>query len=89
MCEFRDAEGRLHTIIDKIPVFTGKLLTQASLYPQAGSVRCEVLNNVQDSADHTLTRITIARPDHIESTVGVSEFVVLDSQVLNEADCMR
>ena len=39
-CEFVDAEGCCHTLIDKVPGFSAKLLDARSDYPQAGAVRC-------------------------------------------------
>jgi hypothetical protein len=80
-CEFIDADGRLHTIIDKVPMFTNGSLDSTSPYPHIGAARCEVLECFQDQAERTLVRITLDRPDGIESTSGISEFLVLKSQV--------
>jgi hypothetical protein len=79
-CEFRDAEGRRHAIIDKVPVFTLGHLDSKSVYPQPAGVRCEVLNAWHD-AGRELARITIDSPDHIESAEALSEFVVLAAQL--------
>lgn len=80
-CEFSDASGRRHTLIDKIPIFTLENLGPSSKYPQDGLVRCELLSRWRDHDGRELLRITIARPDDVESTDGLSEFVVFSSQV--------
>lgn len=80
-CEFIDASGRRHTLIDKVPIFSIEVLDSSTKYPQGGVVRCEVLSWWRDHGDKELLRISIARPDGVESTDGVSEFVVFSSQV--------
>jgi hypothetical protein len=80
-CEFTDATGTVHTLVDKVPIFSLDDLWSDSVYPQPGLARCEVLGQSQDSLAHTLARVTIARPDGLESSRGLSEFVVLESQL--------
>ena len=76
--EFVDAKRIRHAIIDKVPTFTAELLDESSRYPQSGSVSCEVLAEWQDDEGRTLVRI--ATPG-VESTEGLSEFVVLPGQL--------
>jgi hypothetical protein len=76
--EFVDANGVRHTIIDKVPTFTASILDENSRYPQSGDMSCEVLAEWQDSAGRRLVRI--ATPG-MESTEGLSEFVVLSAQL--------
>ena len=83
-CEFIDANDCLHTIIDKAAMFTGNDLERSSQYPQAGMVRCEVLDTSRDHSGRTLVWITLDRPDRIETTDGRSEFLVLDSQISDD-----
>jgi hypothetical protein len=80
-CEFIDAEGRRHTVRDKVPVFTSETLDSASLYPQEGTISCTALARWRDGRGSELVRITIARPFAIESTDGQTEFIVLAEQV--------
>jgi hypothetical protein len=80
-CEFLDVEGRRHTLIDKVPIFTAELLDATSSYPRPGSVRCEVLSRSEDDKGRKLVRITTIKPWDIESTEGLSEFVVLSAQL--------
>jgi hypothetical protein len=46
-----------------------------------GFARCEVLARSQDSQGRKLARVTIAKPDSLESMKGLSEFEVLESQI--------
>jgi hypothetical protein len=40
--EFEDADGRIRRILDKVSIFTEKVLDAESQYPQAGSLRCAI-----------------------------------------------
>jgi hypothetical protein len=79
--EFMDAEGRRHTIVDKVPVLSIEQLDAASKYPQPGFVACEVLNRWDDDRGRKMVRISTAKPFDIGSTEELSEFVVLSTQV--------
>ena len=80
-CEFVDAAGCRHTIIDKVPMFTVESLDAESQYPQPGVVRCVVLNRWLDATGRQVVRISTADPDVIESSEDLSEFVVLATQL--------
>lgn len=80
-CEFVDVEGRNHTLVDKVPLFSTEDLDATSLYPQLGTVRCEILTQMKDTQGREVVRLTTARPDGVESTEGLSEFVVFASQL--------
>jgi len=56
--QFRDAQGEVHSIIDKVPAFTSAYLWSDSNYPQPGFIECRVLEQIPSA-----TRIRIA-PDH-------------------------
>lgn len=79
--EFTDAAGRCHTLIDKVPIFCDADLDAASAYPREGGAACEVLARWEDAHGRALARISTVRPDGIESSRGVSEFVVLAAQL--------
>jgi hypothetical protein len=79
--EFADANGTVHTLVDKVPVFSPEDLWSDSVYPQPGFARCEVLARSQDSHGRNLASVSIAKPDGLESTTGLSEFVVIESQI--------
>ena len=80
--EFLDANGRRHTIVEKVPAFASVMRLDADTdYPQAGYVSCEVLSTSQDEHGRTVAQITTARPYCIESTEGGSEFVMFSEQL--------
>ena len=78
-CQFADAAGRVHTLVDKYPLFTTEMLDAHSQYARSGEVQCEISSRSPDSPGRQLVRIRIPG---IESTAGLSEFVVADSQLL-------
>jgi len=80
-CEFVDAAGHRHTLIDKWPICSSKILDAHNAYPQPGIVRCEALARWQDAMGRDVVQITLRRPDGIESSEGVSDFVVLSTQL--------
>jgi SWIM/SEC-C metal-binding protein len=80
-CEFTDAAGRLHRLIDKAPIFTTATLTADSVYPQPGAVRCKLVRAWQDTNGRRLFTVSTADPFSIETGEGLTEFDVLPSQV--------
>ena len=82
-CGFVDAHGKRHSFIDKVPIVSNEDLDATSKYPRPGALRCSLLDKWKDSDERELARITTASPDAIESTEGLSEFIVLFGQ-LNE-----
>lgn len=80
-CEFPDADGRRHEVIDKVWMFSAKTLHAGSEYPQEGAIRCAVLAEWRDATGRDVVRISTANPDQIESTEERTEFVVLRDQV--------
>ena len=81
-CKLVDAKGFAHTFVDKVPIFTTEVLDARSAYPQPGSVRCRIVALSRDLEGEPLVRISTLWPDGIESSEGVSEFVVRPSQIL-------
>src|SRR3984893_19029029 len=75
-CEFVDATGRPHSIIEKIPIVTREDLDADSEYPKPGTVRCEILNRYQDDKGQELVCITTSRPFSVETVEGLCEFTV-------------
>jgi hypothetical protein len=80
-CEFLDAGSRTHTVIDKVWMFSQQTLDAHSQYPQPGLIRCAVLAEWRDTGGREVVRIDVANPDQIESTEGVTEFIVAREQV--------
>jgi len=77
-CELVDAEQHCHTIIDKVLIFVSFLLDSGSKYPQPGTIRCEEIARWRDDRGRDLIRV---RTPGVETTEGLSEFVVLLSQL--------
>jgi hypothetical protein len=80
-CELVDANGRRHLIIDKVPIFTLDDLRAESKYPVPGIVRCEVLRKYKDERGREVVHVSTAQPWGIESTEGLSEFILPASLV--------
>lgn len=75
-CELKDAAGRLHTFIDKGPIFSSEDVWVDSVYPQPGTVRCEIIARFRDQSGRELIRINTGHPWNLESVDGVTDFVV-------------
>jgi len=75
-CELIDAEGHRHRFVDKVPMLMNGEYDAESKYPTPDTLRCEVLERYQDENGRELVRVSTARPDAIESTVGIAEFTV-------------
>ncbi len=85
-CEFVEADGRRHTFIDKVPIFSLEPLDANSQYPRLGAARCVVLKQWRDVLGRELVNISTADPDGIESTDGLFEFMVFGNQVSAHRD---
>jgi hypothetical protein len=77
--QFRDAQGEVHSIIDKVPMFTSAALWPDSDYPQPGWIECRVLERIQAPIVN-LARISI-EPYHVELTDERSEFVIVEADL--------
>ena len=77
--QFRDAHGHVHSIIDKVPLFTTADLWSDSDYPQPGFIECRVLEQIPN-VNGNLARITIGAY-HFELTDEDSEFLVCEADL--------
>ena len=77
--QFRDAQGDVHSIIDKAPLFTSADLWSDSHYPQPGFIECRVLEQIPSAAGN-LARITIEKY-HVELTGESSEFLICEADL--------
>ncbi len=82
-CEFVDSESHHHTLVEKGPVVCDQWPGPEDSYPKNGLIRCEILQRWQDSDGHDLLRVTTQHPDNVETKEGLTEFVVLSSQVIS------
>jgi hypothetical protein len=83
-CRLVDALGRSHLFIEKIPVVTTANIWSDSSYPQVGVIACEIESESIDGEGRTLSYVNTERPWTVESTEGVTRFVVLSSQVVRQ-----
>jgi hypothetical protein len=81
-CKFYDAFGNQHIIQDKVPVVTDKHLDANSEYPQEGIIACEIVNERNDSNGQKIFTINTSKPWGIETIDGLTEFDVLEEQLL-------
>lgn len=81
-CRLVDADGRSHQFIEKLPIVTSANLWSDSSYPQAGTIACEIESESIDAAGRRLVQVSTERPWSVESTEGISRFLVLSSQVV-------
>jgi hypothetical protein len=83
-CEFYDADGHRHILIDKVPIFTDKMLDADSNYPIPGETACRVIKQFQDETNRHLACVRT-----IESTEGLSEFTVSASLLTSTENAPR
>ena len=83
-CHLNDASGQQHVFVDKVPVVTGVDLGPDSVYPQPGSIACEIFDRSTDAQGRELRKISTDRPWGIESISGAHSFVVLAEQLSEE-----
>lgn len=77
--QFRDANGEVHSIIDKVPLFTSADLWSDSDYPQPGFIKCRVLEQIPSETGN-LARVTV-EPYHVELTNESSEFLISEADL--------
>jgi len=83
-CRLVDAFGQSHLFVEKVPIVTAADLRSDSSYPQAGEIACEIVSESVDAAGRKLAEVNTDRPWSVESTEGISTFVVLTSQVVKQ-----
>jgi hypothetical protein len=83
-CRLVDAFGQSHLFVEKVPIVTVANLRSDRPYPQAGEIACEIVSESFDAAGRKLVEVNTDRPWSVESTEGVSSFVVLTSQVVKQ-----
>lgn len=81
-CKLTDAQGREWRFVEKLPIVTCDSLDASSVLPQQGVIACEVLSSSFDVAGHAIAEIDTMRPWGVESTEGVTRFVVRTEQLM-------
>jgi hypothetical protein len=77
--QFRDAQGKVHSIIDNGPLFTSTDLWSDSNYPQPGFIECRVLERIPCTTGN-LARIIVGAY-HFEPTDEGSDFLVCEADL--------
>ena len=80
-CVLVDAFGERHVFVDKAPVVSTENLGPTSSYPRPGAIACEVIVEWSNEDGQALSRVNTKRPCGVESTEGLTEFVVPASEV--------
>ena len=73
-CKFKDAWEAEHTVIEKYPLVTDKVLNSESEYPQDGFIVGEVVKEWKDPNGRSIITINTDMPWGIETTTGLTEF---------------
>ncbi len=74
-CELIDANGRLWSFVEKVPIVTEASLDESSVYPQPGFIACRVIGRAGGVA-----RVDTSLPWGVESVESETQFEV--SEVL-------
>ena len=81
-CKFKDAWGAEHTVLEKYPIVTDKVLDAESLYPQEGLIVCELVKEWQDTTGRNIVTVNSEMPWGIETTTGATEFDLEQEQLI-------
>jgi len=65
----------------KLPIVTNEDLWSTSSYPCEGAIACQLLAQWEGVGGQDLSRIDTSKPWGVESSSGVTEFVVASSQL--------
>ena len=79
-----DAEGRIWTFIEKVPIVTTKDLDAESSYPQDGFVACQVEGERVDSSGRRVIRVNTETPWCVEAVEGGFIFEVFAEQLVDD-----
>lgn len=83
--EFRlvDAAGRELLFHDKTPVVTLAELDAHTVYPQPGSIACNIVSGGSLADGRAIVRIDTAAPWHVETVDGETCFDVFPEQLID------
>ncbi len=84
-CVLRDASGRAWEFVEKVPVVTTVSLDEFSVYPQPGTIACEVVRQRIDERGRTLCAIDTEHPWHVAAVGGETQFEVCTDQIITAA----
>ena len=81
-CKLTDAQGHEWRFVEKLPIVTCDSLNASSTLPQPGVIACEVISSGFDASGGAIAEIDTTRPWGVESTDGVTRFVVRTEQLM-------
>lgn len=81
-CSFFDALNKEHIVQDKVPIVTEKFLDANSEYPQDGIIACEIVNEWQDTSGRKILKVNTSKPWDVDTINGLTEFDVLEEQLV-------
>lgn len=81
-CIFYDALNKKHIVHEKIPVVTEKHLDANSNYPHDGVIACDIVKESRDLNGHKIVTIDTSRPWGVDTIEGISQFDVLEDQLI-------
>lgn len=84
-CALTDANDRVWSIVDKVAIFTGEYLDEASSYPQPGTIPCEIVREWVDADGLRRCVIDISRGRYTEAKDGETQFEVFADQIIERA----
>ena len=80
-CILKDIFGTTHRFIDKVPIFSKLYLDSKSRVPLDGFIRCEIIRKWAENGK-SLIEVSTNAPDHVETSEGITTFILLEEQVL-------
>lgn len=81
-CKLVDAWNNEHIIQDKVPIVSEKHLDEKSKYPQDGVIACEIIRKWTDQNGRNILTVTTEKPWGVDSIMGLTEFDILDGQLI-------
>ena len=80
-CNYHDAFGAEHIVMEKVPVVTTKNITANDRFPQKGSIRCSLLRKYADVGAGRVVVVSTELPDHVRAMDRCSEFHLFENQI--------
>jgi len=82
-CKFIDAQGRVHFVHDKVPIFTSEDLHSGSQFPQSAYLACTELEFELDECGCEVVLVTTSKPWGISSVEELDTFRIFQSDLID------
>ncbi len=80
-CSLIDAWNKKHIFIEKTPIVSRLISISENDLPQAGIIRCELIEKYQDEDGRSIATVSTMEPDAVETIDGIQQFDLLEIQV--------